>query len=66
MDREYIISEALRALEQGRFQSIQATAVAYNLDHTLLIRRRKGQRSRREARVNQQNLSPAQEELLVR
>lgn len=65
MDKEQTITQALKDLEDGRFPSIRACARAYALDHTLLVRRRRGQQDRVASHSNQQNLSPLQESLLA-
>ena len=64
--REANIQAASDALENGEFPSIRAAAEAYGLDHSTLSRRLRGGRTRREAREEQQLLSPAQEEVLKR
>lgn len=66
MDNEYIISQALKDLDTGRYSSLRACAAAYNLDHTTLSRRRRGQRSRVISHANQQKLSPIQEDMLAK
>lgn len=50
----------------GQFSSVRACATAFNLPEATLRRRLKGHVSRSTAHENMQNLSPAEEETLVR
>lgn len=65
MDKEQTIAQALQDLNDGRFSSLRACAKWYQLDHTVLSRRRRGHQSRVASHANQQNLSPLQESMLV-
>ena len=62
---EHNIQLALDDLHASRFTSIRAAARAHNVNYRTLARRAQGGISRREARVEQQLLSGAQEEILV-
>ena len=62
---EHNIQLALDALHTRRFTSIRAAAHAYNVNYRTLARRAQGGISKREARVEQQLLSEAQEEMLA-
>jgi hypothetical protein len=62
---EHNIQPVLDALHTRRFTSIRAAARAHNVNYRTLARRAQGGISKREARVEQQLLSSAQEEMLV-
>jgi hypothetical protein len=62
---EHSIQLALDDLHASRFTSIRAAARAHNVNYRTLARRAQGGISKRAARVEQQLLSSAQEEILV-
>jgi hypothetical protein len=65
MNKDQKIAVVLQDLDSGVFPSLRQAAAAYNIDHGTLSRRRRGQRSRVEAHVYEQKLTPELEGMLV-
>lgn len=66
MDKEAAYTIALGELDRGVWHSIRACSRAYKLEHSQLIRRRKGQTTCTRGHEDQQLLSNVQEDMLVR
>lgn len=65
MVNEYKLQLALTEYLDGRFPSLRRAAKAYNVSARTLTDRHNQRRTKQEARVTQQRLSPEQERLLV-
>jgi len=63
---ESIFHKAITAFSAGEFNSIAACAKHFHLPYTTLYHRIHGRVSRSTAHERMQNLSPAEEETLVR
>jgi Tc5 transposase DNA-binding domain len=64
MDRT--VQAALTDLTEGKYPSLRAAAAAYSLNYTTLANRRRNGLNRCQSHLNQQILSPEQEDRLVR
>jgi hypothetical protein len=60
-----MISQAIDAYRSGQFNSIRKCAAAFGVKHNTLSRHIRGSKSRRTAHIDQQLLSPDQEDSLV-
>jgi hypothetical protein len=65
-DREERLQNAISAYNNQKFDSIRATATAFNVSHVTMTRRLTGGLSRVQARESAQILSNAEEKTLVR
>jgi hypothetical protein len=63
---EQNLAEALAGLTDGTYSNFQQASLAMKTSRTTLARRYKGGRSRHEAQINRQALSPAEEHALTK
>jgi hypothetical protein len=59
------MDQAIDSVERAEFRSIRATALAYGVDRSTLVRRLNGGFQRNEGHASQQLLSPGQEGMLI-
>ena len=65
-EREAQIQRALKALESGKYTTLDEAAIAFNVPKSPLGHRRMGRQTRRKAYEKEQLLSAATEEAIIK